>query len=355
MSKTVSASPIQRSLASHFVPASGLGNPHLQTLWGPLWRKRTLLERTRERMWLEDGDFLDMDWHGPHQVDAPLVLVLHGLTGSSNSPYVAGLQKALAAQGWASVALNWRGCSGEPNLLSRSYHSGASEDLAEVIAHLRALRPLAPLYAVGYSLGGNVLLKHLGESGTDSGLLGAVAVSVPFRLDECANRIGQGFSKVYQRHFMREMLAYIRDKQQRFQHEGLSEGLAELAALGSLENMRTFWDFDGRVTAPLHGFANAEDYYRRASSRYFLGQIRTPTLIIQAADDPFVFIHSLPEPGELSACTEFELQAKGGHVGFVDGSLKNPGYYLERRIPLWLSIAHERDNPYKASAPDGNL
>jgi len=326
-----------------FVAASGLGNPHLQTLWGPLWRKSTLLERTRERMWLEDGDFLDLDWHGPHQVDAPLVLVLHGLTGSSNSPYVAGLQKAMAAQGWASAALNWRGCSGEPNLLSRSYHSGASEDLAEVITHLRSLRPLAPLYAVGYSLGGNVLLKYLGESGAQSGLLGAAAVSVPFRLDECADRIGQGFSRVYQRHFMREMLTYIRVKQHRFQHEGLSEGLAELAALGSLENMRTFWDFDGRVTAPLHGFTDAQDYYRRASSRYYLGQIQTPTLIIQSSDDPFVFPHSLPEPSELSSCTEFELHAKGGHVGFVEGSLRNPSYYLERRIPLWLTTALERD------------
>lgn len=350
MSKTVPTKPSHLSLTTPFVPARGLGNPHLQTLWGPLWRKRTLLARTRERMWLKDGDFLDLDWHGPHEADAPLVLVLHGLTGSSNSPYVAGLQKAMATQGWASVALNWRGCSGEPNLLSRSYHSGASEDLAEVIAHLRALRPLAPLYAVGYSLGGNVLLKHLGEVGADSELLGAVAVSVPFRLDESANRMGQGFSRIYQRHFMREMLSYIREKQRRFQHEGLSEGLAELAALGSLENMRTFWEFDGRVTAPLHGYVDAQDYYRRASSRFFLSRIQTPTLIIQAADDPFVFPHSLPEAGELSASTEFELHAKGGHVGFVDGSLKTPGYYLERRIPLWLGIAHERDNPYANDA-----
>ncbi|WP_426119445.1 hydrolase [Pseudomonas sp. DSP3-2-2] len=328
------------SFTHRFVPASGLGNPHLQTLWGPLWRRVKPMERQRERVWLDDGDFLDLDWYGPHQLDAPLVLVLHGLTGSSNSPYVAGLQQALAQEGWASVALNWRGCSGEPNLLSRSYHSGASEDLASVVAHLRALRPLAPLYAVGYSLGGNVLLKYLGESGADSDLLGAVAVSVPFRLDECADRIGMGFSKVYQRHFMREMLAYIRDKQRHFQHEGMSEGLAELSALGSLENMRTFWDFDGRVTAPLNGFVDAKDYYRRASSRYFLGQIRTPTLIIHAEDDPFVFKHSLPEADELSSSTEFELQAKGGHVGFVDGSLKNPGYYLERRIPLWLTTTH---------------
>jgi predicted alpha/beta-fold hydrolase len=332
--------PEHSSFANRFVPAPGLGNPHLQTLWGPLWRRTIHLERPRERIWLKDGDFLDLDWHGPHQADAPLVLVLHGLTGSSNSPYVVGLQQAMAEQGWASVALNWRGCSGEPNLLSRSYHSGASEDLVEVIAHLRALRPMAPLYAVGYSLGGNVLLKHLGESGANSELLGAVAVSVPFRLDECADRIGQGFSRIYQRHFMREMVNYIRDKQRRFQHEGLSEGLAELSALGSLENMRTFWDFDGRVTAPLHGFADAKDYYRRASSRYFLGQIRTPTLIIQSTDDPFVFIHSLPEAHELSSCTELELQARGGHVGFVDGTLKKPGYYLERRIPLWLTSAH---------------
>lgn len=320
-----------------FTPAYGLGNPHLQTLWGPLWRKTTHIERERERLWLEDGDFLDLDWHGPHSANAPLVLVLHGLTGSSNSPYVAGMQKALSTQGWASVALNWRGCSGEPNLLPRSYHSGASEDLAETIRHLRTQRPLAPLYAVGYSMGGNVLLKHLGETGSNSGVLGAVAVSVPFRLDHCADRISQGFSKFYQAHFMREMVAYIKNKQRKFQHDGHEDGLAALAALGSLENLRTFWEFDGRVTAPLNGFADAADYYRRASSRYFLGEIRTPTLIIQAADDPFVFPHSLPQADELSASTQFELQAKGGHVGFVEGSFRQPGYYLERRIPQWLA------------------
>lgn len=332
--------PAKSSFANHFVPAVGLGNPHLQTLWGPLWRRGNPIERERERIWLDDGDFLDLDWFGPHELNTPVLLLLHGLTGSSNSPYVVGMQKAIAREGWASVALNWRGCSGEPNLLSRSYHSGASEDLASVIAHLRAKRPLAPLYAAGYSLGGNVLLKYLGESGLNSDLQGAVAVSVPFRLDQCADRIGMGFSRVYQRHFMREMLAYVKDKQRHFKDEGISEGLAELSALGSLENMRTFWDFDGRVTAPLHGYADAKDYYRRSSSRYFLGEIRTPTLIIQAADDPFVFKHSLPEPEELSASTEFELQEKGGHVGFVDGSLKNPSYYLERRIPLWLTSIH---------------
>ena len=324
------------SLTATFRPATGLSNPHLQTLWGPLWRKLPDLPRNRERLWLADGDFLDLDWHGPHQPDAPLVLVLHGLTGSSSSPYVKGLQLALQGRGWASVAVNWRGCSGEPNLLARSYHSGASEDLAETIRHLRAQRPLAPLYAVGYSLGGNVLLKYLGESGSASQLEAAVAVSVPFRLDQCADRIGLGFSKVYQAHFMRAMLAYVQDKQRHFKDKEHHEGLATLERLGPLHNLRTFWDFDGKVTAPLNGFSDAHDYYRRASSRYYLGANRTPTLIIHAADDPFVFGHSLPAADELAPLTQFELHSRGGHVGFVEGSLRNPGYYLERRIPQWL-------------------
>lgn len=324
------------STIARFRPATGLSNPHLQTLWGPLWRTLPALERNRERLWLADGDFIDLDWHGPHQPHAPLVLVLHGLTGSSSSPYVKGVQQALHARGWASVAVNWRGCSGEPNLLARSYHSGASEDLAEIISHLRAQRPMAPLYAVGYSLGGNVLLKYLGESGSASQLQAAVAVSVPFRLDQCADRIGLGFSKVYQAHFMRQMLAYVQDKQRHFRATGHHEGLATLDGLGPLRKLRTFWDFDGKVTAPLNGFSDAHDYYRRASSRYYLGENRTPTLIIHAKDDPFVFDHSLPDAGELAAQTQLELHERGGHVGFVDGSLRNPGYYLERRIPQWL-------------------
>lgn len=326
-------------MSETFQPAWWLPGPHLQTLWNPFFRKAPRLERRRERLWLADGDFIDLDWHGPHEATAPLVLVLHGLTGSSNSLYVLGLQQQLNAQGWASVAINWRGCSGEPNLLPRAYHSGASDDLAEVIGHLQAKRPLAPLYAVGYSLGGNVLLKYLGESGIGSPLRKAVAVSVPFRLDQCADRIGLGFSRVYQAHFMKAMVAYVKDKQQRFQHEGLTEHLGALQRLGPLQGIRTFWDFDGRFTAPLHGYADAEDYYRRASSRYFLGQIRTRTLIIQSSDDPFVFPHSVPPSAELSASTRLELHRRGGHVGFIGGSPRQPRFYLEERIPAWLTAA----------------
>ncbi len=336
MSATVPDLSAAPEIDHPFTPAWWLPGGHLQTLWNPFCRRAPLLQRRRERLWLADGDFIDLDWHGPQDPEAPLVLILHGLTGSSNSLYVLGLQQTLAGRNWASVAINWRGCSGEPNLLPRAYHSGASDDLTEVITHLQAARPLAPLYAVGYSLGGNVLLKYLGETGRTAPLQKAVAVSVPFRLDQCADRIGLGFSRIYQAHFMREMVAYVKDKQQLFTSKGDDEHLSALQRLGSLKGMRTFWDFDGRFTAPLHGYADATDYYRRASSRYFLPDIRIPTLLIQAEDDPFVFRHSVPEPDGLSATTTLELHRTGGHVGFVEGSPTKPSYYLERRIPEWL-------------------
>ena len=321
---------------SLFRPARWLPGGHSQTLFSVLFRRAPRLQRRRERLTLSDGDFLDLDWYGPDSPDAPLVILLHGLTGSSSSLYILGQQRALAAQGWPSVAVNWRGCSGEPNQRARSYHSGASEDLAEVVDHLSQQHPGRTLAAVGYSLGGNVLLKYLGETGPDCRLRAAAAISVPFRLDQSADRIRQGFSRVYQTRFLRDLLAYTRNKQRLFAHQGLHAEHARLRAIGSLEGMDSFWDFDHRVTAPLHGFASAEDYYRRCSSRYFLSAIRVPTLIIQALDDPFVFPHTVPELAELAPGTEMELYPKGGHVGFIEGPPWRPNYYLERRLPEWL-------------------
>lgn len=320
-----------------FRPARWLPGGHLPTLYGPLFRSAPALDRRRQRLELADGDFLDLDWYGPEESSHPCVILLHGLTGSSSSLYILGQQQALAAIGWQSVAVNWRGCSGEPNHLARGYHSGASEDLAEVIDHLQRSAPQRKLAAAGYSLGGNVLLKYLGERGDACGLQAAAAISVPFRLDQCADRLQVGFSRVYQARFMRDMLAYVTNKQRLFAHQGRDAEHARLTALGSLAGMDSFWDFDGRVTAPLHGYASAADYYRRCSSRFFLGGITTPTLIIQALNDPFVYPHSLPEQAELSPSTRFELHIGGGHVGFVEGSLRRPGFYLERRLPAWFA------------------
>ncbi len=321
---------------SGFRPSHWLPGGHLQTLFSPLLRRPPQLERERERLTLADGDFLDLDWFGPDHPKQPCVILLHGLTGSSSSLYILGQQQQLAALGWRSVAVNWRGCSGEPNHSARAYHSGASDDLAEVVNHLLLRYPGRTLAAAGFSLGGNVLLKYLGECAHECPLHAAVAVSVPFRLDECADRISVGFSRVYQSRFMRDMLAYVSNKKRLFSHQGWHSEHARLDALGSLDGMDTFWDFDGRVTAPLHGFASAEDYYRRCSSRYFLGAIQVPCLLIQAANDPFVYPHSLPQLSELGPRTEFELHQGGGHVGFIEGSPWRPRYYLEQRIPAWL-------------------
>lgn len=320
-----------------FRPARWLPGGHLQTLFSPLLRRRPQLPRQRQRLALSDGDFLDLDWYGPESATGPCIILLHGLTGSAESPYILGQQQALAARGWRSVAVNWRGCSGEPNQRARSYHSGASDDLAEVVSHLRQQLPQHDLAAVGYSLGGNVLLKYLGECGADCPLQAAAAVSVPFRLDQCADRIGEGFSRVYQARFLRDLLAYVANKRRLFAHHSLSAEQARLDALGTLEGMDSLWDFDDRVTAPLHGFASAADYYQRCSSRFFLAGIQVPTLIVQALNDPFVYPHSVPELAELSASTRMELHPRGGHVGFIEGPPWQPGYYLERRLPEWLA------------------
>ena len=339
------------SLHSLFRPTRWLPGGHLQTLYSPLFRAKPRLQRQRERLTLQDGDFIDLDWYGPQGEQARCAILLHGLTGSSSSLYILGQQRALAARGWQSVAVNWRGCSGEPNHRARGYHSGASEDLADIVKQLMARYPSKPLVAVGYSLGGNVLLKYLGETGSQCPLRAAVAVSVPFRLDHCADRISQGFSKVYQARFLRALRHYVESKQHAFRQQGRTDELARLMSLEALEGMKTFWDFDGRVTAPLHGFASADEYYQRSSSAYFVSAIQVPTLIVHAEDDPFIYLHSVPKAAALPDCVALELFPSGGHVGFIEGSLWRPRYYLEHRLPTWLDAKVPHAAPtYNAQA-----
>lgn len=307
-----------------FEPPWWLRNPHLQTLWPFLFRRPRRLPHRKQRLELDDGDFLDLAWHGPE--DGPLVLMLHGLEGSVRSHYARGLLSSLGCAGYRVCLMHFRGCSDEPNRLDRGYHSGETGDLSRVMEHLQ--RSAGAVHGViGISLGGNVLLKWLAEQGTDAPVRSAMAVSVPFRLADAARRMDRGLSRLYQRHLVRHLQAsYLR--------KYASRPSPLTVAIDRLDN---FWRFDDQVTAPLHGFAGVDDYYRRSSSRQYLHAIRIPTLIVHASDDPFMFPDTPPEPAELSASCRLLLSTHGGHVGFVGGRWPwRPDYWLDRQALAWF-------------------
>jgi predicted alpha/beta-fold hydrolase len=282
---------------------------------------------------LPDGDFVDLDWvDGPS--DAPLLLVLHGLEGSSQSHYAVGLMRCAAARGWRALTLNFRSCSGELNRLPQFYHSGHTDDLDHVVGLLLARDADAPIGVVGVSLGGNVLLKWLGEREFDAPkqLVGAVAISAPFHLVPCARVLDGGLKKyVYTANF----LAYMRDKVRR-----KAERDGDFAARVDLERAlraRTFGEYDRAVTAPLHGFADEHDYWVRASSAPYLSRIRRPTLLISALDDPMVPPEALPDPSLLPSWVRAEFTRYGGHAGFIDGRPWRAASWAERRAVEFLA------------------
>ena len=310
----------------HFVPPWWLRSPHLQTVWPSLFRARVALEQRWERVELADGDFIDLAWHGTGA--RPLVLVIHGLEGSLHSHYATPTLAALDRHGWDTVFMHLRGCSGEPNRLPRGYHSGATEDLAEILGHL-ARTGRAPVAAVGFSLGGNLLLKYLGETGSRAPLEAAVAVSVPFILARAARRLETGASRFYGRYLLNNLKRSYRRK---------------FAAMDcplpvDLDALRTMYQFDDRVTAPLHGFAGANDYYTRCSSHGFVRHVAIPTLIIHAADDPFMYPEDVPRGDDLGDAVRLHLTPRGGHVGFVAGRWPwAVRYWLDERIAAGVGV-----------------
>ena len=311
---------------SGFRPAWWLTRPHTQTLWAALARRAPPVSITRERAELPDGDFIDLDWSGD---SGPVVLILHGLQGSSRSSHVRGLLSALVRRGFRAVVMHFRGCSGEPNRLLRTYHSGETGDLGHVVDLLRDRHPSVPIGAVGFSLGGNVLLKWLAERGTGAEVTAAVAVSVPFRLACVADRLERGFSRVYRRHFIADLRRAILRK---FENR---PGPLDLDAVRREQGFR---GFDNRVTAALHGFRDAEHYYAVASCGQYLRRVARPTLIIQALDDPFMTRDIVPGREELAPAIRLELSAAGGHVGFVEGNAPwSARYWLEERIPRYFA------------------
>jgi predicted alpha/beta-fold hydrolase len=316
-----------READHRFRPAWWLSNRHLQTIWPVLCRRRVPLKTRRERVELPDGDFLDVDWVGG---DGPIVIVLHGLQGSAESNYARGLLREVEARGWRGAFMHFRGCSGEANRLPRSYHSGETSDIDWFARELRRREPETPLAAVAYSLGGNVLLKWLGESRKSNPLRAAVAVSTPFELGAAADSMKVGLARIYQWYLLRNLKRAVRAK--------MANGSCELRLSGAeLDRLRSFREFDDAVTAPMHGFQGAQDYYDRSSSRQFINRVEIPTLVLHAADDPLMHSGVIPPLEERSAQVRFEVSPHGGHVGFVSGSWPwSARYWLEERIPEFL-------------------
>jgi len=314
-----------------FTPAWWLPGPHLQTLGARFLRPTRGLPLRRERWTTPDGDFLDLDFvEGADLRDDVLVLLLHGLEGSSHSGYILQLGRRLRDHDIGAVGLNFRSCSGELNRGPRLYHSGETSDLAWVIDRLRDGRPERRLAAVGVSLGGNVLLKHLGERGSTAALEAAAAWSVPFDLGAGARFMERGFSQRYVGRLLRSLKSKVRARE----HE--IGGSIDLER--TLEST-TFREFDDAATAPLHGFSSADDYYHRSSSAAFIPSITAPTLILHSRDDPFLPADAIPETAmrDNPAITPV-ITDHGGHVGFVSGAVPVlPHFWAEDLIVGWLT------------------
>lgn len=319
-------------IKSSFKPAWGLSNPHLQTLWATLFRSVPEVDLSTDRLELADGDFLDIVT--TDLKDKPIVIILHGLEGSLSSHYVKPLIKQLDDANYGVCFVHFRGCGDELNRLPRSYHSGDTHDLGSVIEYIEEEYQQDIFAVIGFSLGGNVVLKWLGEQGDNAPTKAGIAVSVPFQLQDAGDRLEKSFSRVYQKH----LLTTCQKKyQQKFESNPSPLGDdIDVCKLG------TFYSFDDKITAPLHGFEGADDYYKQCSSRQFLKHIRKPTLVLHSKDDPFMWERTIPSEDELSPSVELEISDAGGHVGFVGGSHPfNVEYWVDKRVVEWLNTLRE--------------
>ena len=310
---------------SVFKPACYLRNRHLQTIL-PNIIHPTYPVVEKERLELADGDFLDLLWSKARSANT--LLILHGLEGSMHSPYARRMMNYCNQQRISAVFMHFRGCSGESNRLLRGYHSGETGDLQQVIEHLKN-RGVVNLALLGYSLGGNVVAKYMGEARTDPAVRCAIAVSVPFQLDICASTMDKGFAKIYQKSLLKRLIKKMQLKKSLFEAD--SRNFPDPA------KMRNFWEFDDHFTAPVHGFESAADYYQRSSSRQFLATVDKPLLLLQARDDPFMTEDVLPTASELSGRVTLEFSDHGGHVGFITNNGLKPTAWLQPRIHQYLN------------------
>ncbi len=311
-----------------FQPAWWCRSGHAQTAWAAVLRPVVSVPLRRERWETPDGDFIDVDRTvGVGAPRQPIVVVLHGLESSSQSRHVRGLLHAVHQHGWQGLGINFRSCSGEPNRLARSYHGGDTSDLGWVIQRLAIQNPHIPVGCVGFSLGGNVLLKYVGvQAGSaPANLKAAVAISTPFDLAVSAHAFEHSaLNRVYMRRLLRSLKQKTLAKLQR--HPTLVDPL-RLAAVSTIA------EFDEVVTAPIYGFANAQDYWHASSCTQFLDAIRRPTLLINAKDDPLVPERVLPIPSVAQhPFLRVDITDAGGHVGFVSGArLTQPVFWAEEQ------------------------
>ncbi len=307
---------------------------HAQTIYASLLARVPAVRVRRERWNTPDGDFVDTD-RVDGAADKPLLAFFHGLEGGSRSHYARAVSAAAAKLGWRVALPHFRGCGGELNRLPRAYHSGDSAEIDWMLRRLRNEAASAPLYAAGVSLGANALLKWLGEQGPAARevVRAAVAVSAPLDLTAAGNALERGFNIVYTRHFLTTMKRKSAARLARF--PGLFDG-KRVARSGTLR------EFDDLVTAPLHGFRDAADYWRRASAKPWLRYIAVPTLVLNAVNDSFLPGEYLPRPEEVSPHVVLEFPATGGHVGFVNGPFPGRFDWLPRRILAFLGAQAER-------------
>ncbi len=305
-----------------------LKSRHAQTLWASIVRK-VRLETRRERIELPDGDFVDLDWAGD---SGPIVIVLPGLQGDLQSSHVRGLLRQCVKRSWRGVLLNYRG-RGEPNRLPHSYHCGMTGDLDHLVRLLSDRHPDTPIGVVGYSVGANICMRWLGQCGKDGAtppIRAAVGVSVPFYLGAVARKIEKGFSRIYQHYLLKSLRGDLKMKM-----EAVDVGLdLEIDQLGELT---TFGKFDARVSAPMNGFKDAEDYYTRTRSDRLLKYVSVPSLIINARNDPLVPASLIPHESELSEHVTMEISDNGGHLGFVCGRWPwSAKFWVDQRAPEFL-------------------
>ncbi|MCG7598480.1 hydrolase [Halomonas sp. McH1-25] len=331
---------MSRIVPADFRPARGLSNRHVQTLL-PRLRPLVSLERDTEILNLPDGDFVELAWVRPAPLhdDAPVFVLFHGLEGGFDSPYAREILAAASALGWRTVMMHFRGCGQAPNRLPRAYHSGDTADAYWFIGQLARRYPRAIKVAAGVSLGGNMLVKLVAEQGGDGlDLAGAIAISAPLDLAACADALNRGFSRHYQRYLLKSLKLKITAKM-------TTETLPISLSSCQLSRLDSFWAYDNEVTAPLHGFSSASDYYRRSSAGRLIGDIELPTLILQAADDPFMpddLFERLPTPSD---AVRVEIASHGGHVGFIESRQGRLGSWLARRVCRqlqdWASVPRQ--------------